>query len=222
MRTARIVLFGTLALLGLGIAGLASFVWFGGADAHRWVAHKVLEAALDHDVQIDGDLTVVLGAEPLLQLTDLRIDSPPWAESPTLLEVDRAEIRIALRPLLQRVVVFPHFALDGVRASFETAADGRGSWETDGRPGATQDRGEGVRLPIFEDVSVSDATVLLHDLQDGRRNEVHIASLTNRIDADTGGTRLDVARRDQRPGLRDRRDGRKSSTWRWPRSNPIP
>ena len=192
MRTVRILLFGSLALLAFGIAGLALFVWFGSPNAHRWVAHKALEAALDRDVQVDGSLTVELGAEPLVQLTGLRIDSPPWAESPALLLIERAEVRIALRPLLRRVLVFPHIALEGVTVNLETAADGRHSWETDARPASTQDRRESVSLPVFESVSVSDATVTYHDLRDGRRTQVHIASLTNQSHAASGGMRLDA------------------------------
>jgi hypothetical protein len=94
------------AVLVLVVCGLAGVWWLGGPDLHRWAAHRALELVLDRDVQIDGTLEVELSAEPLLRLTGLRIDAPPWAEARTLLRVERAQVRIALWPLLRRVLVF--------------------------------------------------------------------------------------------------------------------
>ena len=99
-----------LALLVLLAGGLAGFWWLGGADAHRWVARRDLELAFDREVQVDGSFDLEVGAEPLLQLTGLRVGSPPWAETPNQLQIARARVRIALRPLLYGVLLFPLIA----------------------------------------------------------------------------------------------------------------
>lgn len=179
-------------MLALAALGIAWFVWLAGPDAHRWVAHRALEAALDRDVQVDGTLSVDVGAEPVLRMTGLRIDNPEWAESPTLLKIESAEIQIALRPLLRGVYVFPHIALDGVSVDLETAEDGRTNLAADGQPDAPRERPDSVSLPVFESILVSNATVIRRDLGNGDLTEVFIATLTNELDAETGGTRLDA------------------------------
>ena len=84
-----------------------------GDGAQRWLARNALEIALDRPVVIDGTVEVELGTAPMLQLTGLRIDNPSWAEAPTMLRVERAEVQIALRPLLEGVVLLPRIALQG-------------------------------------------------------------------------------------------------------------
>jgi uncharacterized protein involved in outer membrane biogenesis len=113
------LLLSVLALLVLVMAGLAGFWWLGGPDVHRWAARRALELVLERDVQVDGTLEVELGAEPLLQLTGVRIASPLWAETPNQVQIARAQIQIALRPLLRRVLVFPLIDLEGVTIALE-------------------------------------------------------------------------------------------------------
>jgi uncharacterized protein involved in outer membrane biogenesis len=184
------VLLSILALLAVVGAGLAGFWWLGGPEVHRWMARWALEHVLGRDVRVDGTLDVELGAEPLLTLTGLRIASPPWAEAPTQLQIERAQIRIALRPLLRRVVVLPVVALEGVTIALETAADGRHSWQSDdAQAGPPPTR---LAIPLFDRLSVSDATVTYQDRRDGRRTRLHMVSLTHQPDDASGDMRLDA------------------------------
>ena len=96
MRLLRYLSLGMLALLVGAVAGF----WWLGDGAQRWLARNALEIALDRPVVIDGTVEVELGTAPMLQLTGLRIDNPSWAEAPTMLRIERAEVQIALRPLL--------------------------------------------------------------------------------------------------------------------------
>jgi AsmA family len=178
---------GSLALL---VAGLALFWWLGGPEAHRWVARRALELVLEREVHVDGTLELELGAEPLLQLTGVRIDSPPWAETPNQLQIARAQIQIALRPLLRRVLVFPLIDLERMTIALETAADGRHSWQSD--DGQAAPRETGLAIPLFDRLSVKDATVTYHDRRDGRRTRLHVDSLTQRRGQASGDMRLDA------------------------------
>ncbi len=191
MRSLRILLLSVLVLLALLVGGLAGFWWLAGPEAHRWMARRALEVVLDREVHIDGTLEVELGTAPALSLTDLRIDNPPWAAAPTLLRIERAEIQIALRPLLRRILVFPRVALEGVSVDLETAADGRHSWELDDAAPSAPPQ-ESFAFPLFESLAVGNATVTYHDQRDGQRTQVHITSLTEQRDEASGGMRLDV------------------------------
>ena len=134
------------------LAGAASFWWLGGPDTHRWVARRALELATGREVQVDGTLEVEIGAAPLLRLSGLRIGNPPWAESPTLVQIERAEISVALLPLLRGMLAMPLVSLQGVIVVLETAPDGRQSWRSDGTPA-------GFRLPSLDRLSMRDVTV---------------------------------------------------------------
>jgi hypothetical protein len=185
MRLLRYLLLGVLVLL---VGGVAGFWWLGGGEAQRWLARNALEFALDRPVVIDGTLEVELGTAPLLQLTGLRVDNPSWAEVPTMLRVERAEVQIALRPLLQGVVLLPRVALQGVSIDLETAADGRHSWQTDARP----ESGEAPGLPLFGSLSVSDVAIAYRDRRDGRQVDVRIVKLLGQPDAASGQIKLDA------------------------------
>ncbi len=186
------LLLSILILLALVVAGLAGFWWLGGPDAHRWVAVRTLELVLKRDVHVDGTLEVEPGAEPLLQLTGLRIDSPPWAETPAQLQIARAQIKIALRPLLRRALVFRLVDLEGVTIALETAADGRHSWQSEPSQPRAPPREARFAIPLFDRLSVSDATVTYHDRRDGRRTRLHIVSLTYQGDHSSRDMRLDA------------------------------
>jgi AsmA family protein len=177
------LLLSVLALFALLLAGLATFWWLGGPDTHRWLARWALELATGHEVQVDGTLEVEIGAEPLLRLTGLRIDNPPWAESSALVQVEQAEISVALLPLLRGVLALPLVSLQGVIVALETAPDGRQSWRSDGTPAE-------LRLPSIDRLSMEDVTVTYHDRRDGRRIRVHVAGLDQRDDA-SGAIRLE-------------------------------
>jgi uncharacterized protein involved in outer membrane biogenesis len=184
------LLLSVLGSLVLLVGGLALFWWLAGPDAHRWVARRTLEMALGREVHVDGTLELELGAEPLLQLTGVRIESPSWAETPNQLQIARAQIQIALRPLLRRVLVFPLIDLEGMTIALETAADGRHSWESDDDqtpPGETR-----FAIPLFDRLSVKRATITYHDQRDGRRTRLHIDSLTDRRDDTSGNMRIDA------------------------------
>jgi uncharacterized protein involved in outer membrane biogenesis len=181
----RRLLVSILALCALLLAGSAGFWWLGAPDSHRWVARRALELALGREVQVDGRLDVEMGAAPLIRLSGVRIDNPPWAESPTLAEIARAEVRIELLPLLRGALVLPLVALQGATVALETGADGLRSWQSDETPAA-------FRMPSFERLSLSDVTVTHHNRRDGRRVRLHVDSLNQRREEAAGVMRLDA------------------------------
>jgi AsmA family len=186
------LLLSVLALLALVVGGLAALWWLGGPDAHRWMARRTLELFLGREIHVDGTLELKPGAEPLLQVTGVRIDSPSWAETPNQLQIARAQIQIALRPLLRRVLVFPLIDLEGITVALETAVDGRHSWQPDDGQVSAPPAETGFAIPLFDRLSVKDATVSYHDRRDGRRTRLHVESLIQRRGDASGDMRLEA------------------------------
>ncbi len=82
------------------------------------------------DVTIGGELHIALSLKPTLVVEDLAVANATWAGSPKLATVQRAEIRVALLPLLHGEVVPGLIDIDGAVIDLETNADGRGNWQT--------------------------------------------------------------------------------------------
>jgi uncharacterized protein involved in outer membrane biogenesis len=172
--------FAALALLSMAVVGF----WSLGGKA--WLARQALESALDRPVEIDGGIAIALGAAPMLRLAGLRVPNADWAAAPSFLQVERAEVQIALGPLLRRVVLLPQVALHGVRVDLETAPDGRRNWQLDGAP-----RSEApVRLPVVGELSISDVAIAWRDRRDGQKVDLEIARLSAQPDPASGEIRL--------------------------------
>jgi hypothetical protein len=124
----------------------------------------------------------------MLRLARLRVANPDWATEPSFLQVERAEIQIALGSLLRRAVLLPRVTLHGVRVELETGSDGRGNWQLDGapRPGAP------LRLPVVGELSISELAMAWRGRRDGQKVDVEIAMLSARPDPASGRIRLDA------------------------------
>ena len=185
MRLRRLLLggFAALALLGVAVAGSWSL------DGEAWLARQALESALDRPVEIDGGIEVALGAAPMLRLAGLRVANPDWATAPSFLQVERAEVQIALGPLLRRVVLLPRVELHGMRIDLETAPDGRRNWQLEGAPRS----GAPVRLPLVGELSISDVAIAWRDRRDGQKVDLEIARLSAQPDPASGEIRLDAS-----------------------------
>jgi uncharacterized protein involved in outer membrane biogenesis len=184
VRLRRLLLggFAALVLLGVTVAGF----WSVGGEA--WLARRALEATLDRPVEIDGGIEVALGVASTLRVAGLRVANPDWATAPSLLQVERAEVQIALGPLLRRMVLLPRVELHGVRVDLETAPEGRRNWQLDGAPRS----GAPVRLPLVGELSISDVAIAWRDRRDGQKVDLEIARLSAQPDPASGEIRLDA------------------------------
>ena len=64
-----------------------------------------------------------------LTLSDFAIGNPSWAKEKNLLEVGRLDVRLALRPLLEKRVEVSRFSLKNPVIHLEKSTAGKGSWE---------------------------------------------------------------------------------------------
>lgn len=83
------------------------------------------------DAGIDGGLHVRLWPRLAVVAEDLWVANAPGLQPVRMLQVRRASLVVALRPLLSRQVVVESVDVDGVALSLATAPDGRGNWQFD-------------------------------------------------------------------------------------------
>ena len=90
------------------------------------------------------------------------------------------------------MLVFPLIDLEGMTIALETAANGRNSWQSDDGQTRAPPSETRLAIPLFDRLSVKDATVTYHDRRDGRRTRLHVESLTHRRGDTSGDMRLDA------------------------------
>ncbi|MDE1174580.1 MAG: AsmA family protein [Parvibaculaceae bacterium] len=113
-------------LLGAGAALLASL------DLGRFREQVEAEASrfTGRDVTIGGELHIGLSLRPTIIVEDLAVANATWATTPKLVTARRAEIRIALLPLLHGEIAPDLIDVDGAVIDLETDEDGHGDWQT--------------------------------------------------------------------------------------------
>lgn len=77
---------------------------------------------------IHGDFDIVPRLRPRIVMERVQLANPKWAADPDTLRLERAEITIALLPLLRGAIVLPEVALANPVVSLERNAAGENNW----------------------------------------------------------------------------------------------
>ena len=129
-RFAAIALAAVLLVPMLAAAGL--WVWLDPAMIKARLQDAALRAT-GRTLTIDGPVTLAWGLVPRLRVEGLRLANPPGLSRPDMATVDRAEIGVALVPLLSGRAELRGIRLHGVDVLLERDGAGLGNWE---RPAA--------------------------------------------------------------------------------------
>ncbi len=175
MRLAKKILTWSAGLLLLAVASLVLAYATAGDDLFRWAVRQLIEDRVERQVTVDGSFTVEPGWEPTLAVTDVWIENAPWAEKPELARVGRAEVQLALGPLLWGIVQLPRLVLHDVTLALERRPDGTGNWDIIVPT-------EEPFIPVMEQISIRNVTATYRDKESGRESGFRIAQLTRQRD----------------------------------------
>lgn len=95
-------------------------------------------AATGYQVEISGDLSLAVLPAPQVRIDGVSVAAPRPGTDQTLLSMKRAEVRVALLPLLEKRFVVERIRFIEPDVRLEILKDGRGSWMTDKLSGAAQ------------------------------------------------------------------------------------
>lgn len=144
---------GALAWLGLGL--VLDRVLDEGRLA-RWGEAR-MSTSLNRDVGLE-EVSLSVFPRPAVELTGLRVANPPGFETPALLRIERAQLQIALWPLLRREAVVEEVRLVGADVRLTALEDGRtnyGDFVPAGEPTGPDDRDPPLRIRM-EEIRVED------------------------------------------------------------------
>jgi len=89
---------------------------------------KQVEKATGRKARIDGDFAIALLPRAELTAGKFSLANAPGGKAPTLVSLDRLNVRIAILPLLSGTVVVDSFVLEKPVISLEVDREGRANW----------------------------------------------------------------------------------------------
>lgn len=163
----RRVLIGLTALLAVVVVAGAAVVLGLDPNAHKGRIEEAVRRATGRDLALAGPLHLRWSAAPTLEAHDIRLANLPGGSRPEMVRVERAELRVALLPLLSRRVEVLHLLLVRPDVVLESV-DGRPNWlgpqprpadpAAPADPAPTPGRGEAVRVLVRE-VRIEDGRI---------------------------------------------------------------
>jgi uncharacterized protein involved in outer membrane biogenesis len=74
---------------------------------------RMVRDATGRELNIGGDIDLVIGLSPALMVTDITLANAAWGSQPQMVKMDMLQVQVRLFPLLTRHVVLKKMALAG-------------------------------------------------------------------------------------------------------------
>jgi AsmA family protein len=156
-RRARRLLIALALLVGVPMA-------IGLAFDSNWLKgplERAVSARVGRPFHIHGRLDIVPRWEPRLLMEQVQLANPKWAIEPDTLRIERAEISLALLPLLRGEVVLPQVTLSKPLVALERSVEGANNWTL--APDDEPERQRQGRAPTIGRLTVDEGLLLYHD-----------------------------------------------------------
>lgn len=164
------------AVLGVALVLLAGALLALDSNWLKGPIERAVTQRLGRPFEIRGELEVFPRWQPRFVMNDVRLGNPDWAAEPDTLRLERAEITLALWPLLRGHVVLPEVRLTHPLVDLEREAGGNNNWTI---PPARKD-GQG-EPPAIGRLAIEDGLLLFSDAltQTALRLEVGTTTLAD-------------------------------------------
>ena len=172
-----------LVKVALGIAGLVTVLvaasLFMDWDLFKGPIARAVSARTGRSVSIAGPLQVHLWSRtPTLSVEGVRVANPPWEVPRPLLQLQRLQVQIELRPLFTGHLILRRLEVDRPDLYLHQESSGRANW-TDANTAPTsaaRRAAQPFNLPAIHELIIQSGTLVLND--DARRLRI-----TGSIDA---------------------------------------
>lgn len=141
-------------------------------------------AKYDRQIVLAGDLDVNLFSwTPSATVRGLSVGGPDWARERNTADVDAIHASVRLRKLLAGQIEMPLLSFTRPRAVLISHKDGRQSWALN--PDKVDD-GEGMKLPVIQQLVISDGHIVYDDQKRGLTLDASISARETANDGDAG------------------------------------
>ena len=185
-------------LPALLIVAAVALIKFSDLAQHRDLIAEQASNILGRRLTLDGELELNLGSTTSVVVSDVTLANAAWASEADLLAVKRFEAEIRIKPLLQGDIEIPRLHVEGVTASLETDADGRGNWmlgDPDVQVPASEDTIApiGLELPWVGDLTISEVEFTYLEAVSGRKIAATLDRAAVQWEIPTAPLMIDIA-----------------------------
>ncbi len=153
--------------------------------AYRDDIAAAVEEATGRKVTIGGRIEQnILTSSPSIGLTDVAVANADWGSRPQMLTAKRAEIEIALLPLIGGAIKVTRFRLTGADLLLETNVEGAANWlfagkvgEDSGTPSEAPDNSASSAVPVvplLKHARIEESVVTFRDGRSGLISKLRI------------------------------------------------
>ena len=191
-RWGRIALIATAAviLLPIAAAGIALAVFDVNTFKPRVIA--MAKQTTGRDLALNGPIALKWSLRPAVELRDATFSNPPGLSRPSMLTLERLELRLDITALLRGRIEVNRVLLVKPDIRLETDKQGNGNWKfTPQAPDAATSAAAGgssgpksSRPVDIKEIAIQGGTIAFQDGKTGRATMVSVASLTASAGAD--------------------------------------
>jgi AsmA protein len=142
-------------------------------------AKEQVKAATGRDINFSG-VKFVFWPNLGVELKDVTFSNPAWAKEKNMLALDKMDVALAVRPLLQKKVEVKRFVLDAPVIHLEIGAGGKQSWDFSGDKPASAGQEESPSIAAkaggfdlkFGKFQISKGTLTFADWQKGTTTSI--------------------------------------------------
>lgn len=109
---------------------IAAYIFLKNFDLNKYksTAEKIVYEQTGRRLTIAGDASLGISLIPTIVISDVSFANPEWAKNPQMIKISELELQFSIIPLLSKQIVIDKAVLKQPQIYFETAKDGRNSW----------------------------------------------------------------------------------------------
>ena len=148
------------------VLALGGYFFVRNFDLNRYKPYieNIVYDATGRTLKMEGDAHLAVSLIPTIEINNVSLSNPEWAQSPNMVEMDKLEVQFAVTPLLEKRIVIDKFILHGTKVYLEKSTTDENNW-TFGRGAKTIKTGAVVKTPTktqkVDNVGVAAAGMVL-------------------------------------------------------------
>ena len=79
-------------------------------------------------LNMSGDANIAISLIPTVEINNVSLSNPEWANKPNMVELKKLEIKFAILPLLEKRIVINKLILHGAEIYLEKSSEGKNNW----------------------------------------------------------------------------------------------
>lgn len=115
------------------ILAIGGYVFVRNFDLNRYKPYieNAVFNATGRTLTMAGDAKLAISLIPTLEISDVSLSNPEWAQNPNMIDMAKLEVKFAIMPLLKKQIVIDKLILHGTQIYLETSVDGENNWNFD-------------------------------------------------------------------------------------------